>query len=146
VNEKPITGRTNGTKASAEQVGSIESKARTDGGHLGASGALSGPRKGESAARPLGKILRDMSGSQNPAAAGLTPTERLTVQIAIESEIHAIRKASTSDFQHGQRAIIRDCMRLDFLSADARRRLSACPLPNKAEALADLHRLLNFVR
>jgi hypothetical protein len=40
VNEKPITGRTNGTKASAEQVGSIESKARTDGGHLGASGAV----------------------------------------------------------------------------------------------------------
>jgi hypothetical protein len=35
MNEKPITGRTNGTKASAERVGSIEGMARTDGADFG---------------------------------------------------------------------------------------------------------------
>jgi hypothetical protein len=35
MNEKPITGRTNGTNASTKRVGSIEGMARTDGADFG---------------------------------------------------------------------------------------------------------------
>jgi hypothetical protein len=155
--KQAITGRTAARKASAEGTGQGQEQGQSDGGHLGASGAVGGGVKGTPPpkdgtgfrllpGRPLGKITRHRTDSQNTPPLDLTDTERAIVQAAIETELYTIQKQSTADFQHAQRAILRECMRLDFLSADARRRLSACPLPSKAEALADLHRLLNFVR
>lgn len=144
--KQAIAGHAASLKASTEGTGQGQEQGQSDGGHLGASGALSGPRKGESAARPLRPILRQNTDSRNPPPLDLTPTQRAIVQAAIETELYTIRKQSAADFRHAQRAIVRECLRLDFLDADARRRLGACPLPSKAEAIADLHRLLNFVQ
>jgi hypothetical protein len=138
-------------------LGACGGKGQSDGVDFGASGAvcdrvkgaptpLSGPSTRLSPARPCSPILRQNTDSRNPPPLDLTPTQRAIVQAAIETELYTIRKQSAADFRHAQRAIVRECLRLDFLDADARRRLSACPLPSKAEAITELHRLLNFVQ
>jgi hypothetical protein len=90
-------------------------------------------------------ITMKYTDSQNPPPLDLTPTERASVQAAIETESYSIRKQSAADFRHAQRAIVRECLRLDFLDADARRRLGACPLPSKGERITELQELQHFL-
>ncbi len=148
---------TTARRTALSQWGGMDGKGDGTGADSGASGAVCDgvrgtptPKDGTgfrlSAAKSLGQILRQNTDSRNPPPLDLTPTERAIVQAAIETELYTIRKQSAADFRHAQRAIVRECLRLDFLDADARRRLGACPLPSKAEAIADLHRLLNFVQ
>jgi hypothetical protein len=83
--------------------------------------------------------------SQNPPQLDLTPTERASVQAAIETEIYTIRKASRADFRHAQRAILAACLALDFLTVDQRARLASCPLPSKGERITELQELQHFL-
>jgi hypothetical protein len=143
-------------KTALSQGGSMDGKGQGQGVDSGASEAVcdgvngTPTRRGGtgfrlSAAKAPREVCHGGTDSQNPAAAGLTPSERAAVQAAIESELYTIRKASGADFQHGQRAIVRECLRLDFLDADARRRLGACPLPTKGECISELTELQHFL-
>jgi hypothetical protein len=137
-------------------LGSIESKGQGQGADFGASGAVcdrvngTPTRRGGtgfrlSAVKAPREVCHGGTDSQNPAAAGLTPTERAAVQAAIESELYTVRKASRADWIHGRKIILRDCMALPFLDADARRRLGACPLPSKQERISELIELQQFL-
>ena len=75
----------------------------------------------------------------------LTESERRVVQAEIEREIRQIRKQATADFQRGRRKIRIACMALDFVTDEQRRRLAACPLPTKAEVIAELEELQQFL-
>ena len=155
--KQAIAGHAASRKTGTAGTGQGQEQGQSNGAGSGASGAVCDgvrgtptPKDGTgfrlSAAKSLGQILRQNTDSRNPPPLDLTPTQRAIVQAAIETELYTIRKQSAADFRHAQRAIVRECLRLDFLDADARRRLSACPLPSKAEAITELHRLLNFVQ
>jgi hypothetical protein len=139
-------------KAGTEGTGQGQHKGAEQGADFGASGAV-GDRDTPplSLLRPIPSsashtvIPRHNTGSRNSPPLDLTPTERLTVQAAIETEIYTIRKASRADFEHCQKAILRQCLALPFLNADARRRLAAAPLPGKAETISELQELTLYL-
>ncbi len=83
--------------------------------------------------------------TRNSPPLDLTPTELAIVQAAIETEIYTIRKASRADFEHSQRAIVRQCLALDFLTVDQRARLAKCTLPTKQERISELAELQHFL-
>ncbi len=153
--KQAIAGHAASRKTGTAGTGQGQEQGQSNGAGSGASGAVCDgvrgtptPKDGTgfrlSAVKALRAMCGDNTGSRKPLPLDLT--ERLTVQIAIETELHAVRKASRADFERGQRAIIRQCLALPFLDADARRRLSACPLPTKGERITELQELQNFVR